>query len=158
MFEYAFDSSANLYRPLRITQKISHQTNASGVRQFDEHDQIRTLLAQRRVDRMPHAFIAVNDAVSGSLRKTDIKAVTTMADPFRPPLPGVATLTLLNPQSFFLQAFPVGTIEAIGRRSGLRQTGIQIGRHNTASLPNMQALTGVTIGPEMTIDTLASGT
>ena len=45
---------------------------------------------------------------------------------------------------------------------GLRQAWIEIGRarlaHNVASVPKMQALTGVTMGPETTIETSTSST
>jgi len=58
-------------------------------------------------------------------------------------------------------ARPVGRVEPVGLRDRRRQARRQVGRgrhQSVASLPRIRLDTGVTIGPEITMDTYAAGT
>ncbi len=81
-----------------------------------------------------------------------------MATPLRTPLPTVAVLAALQQESLGSETFPKWGIQSIGRRRGRGQSRSEIGRHSVASPPKMEELTGVTIGPDATRATFASGT
>src|SRR5882762_3436730 len=107
--------------------------------------------------RMPGALPAVDAALARHLVPIHVEGQALVADPFRSPLEGAAALAALDQQLALAGGIPVGLVQAVALRNGDRQSARQIA-HSTASVPRIMLETGVTIGPEITIDTSASGT
>ena len=127
------------------------------MRDLDQRNDVRPLLLQRRVHRMPHALMAVESPFGGYFNEGEVDTLATMADPFRAPLEAMAGAAALQQQTLFTQPVPEWFVEFAGHWH--RQTAGQIGlTHKVASLPKMQLLTGDTIGPEATIETSTRGT
>src|SRR6185503_10385383 len=116
--------------------------------------------------RVPRALPRVDGAAAVHPRPADVGGEARVADPLRPPLPRVAARAALHPELAPAGALPVGPVEAVGLRHRRRQAGGQVVasrrgrrcRHSVASPPRITLDTGVTIGPEITMDTSASGT
>ena len=82
-----------------------------------------------------------------------------MAAPLGSPLPAVARVAALQQQPVVVEALPERGVEAVGHRHGSGEAGAEVGvGHSVASLPKIDELTGVTIGPEATRATSAPGT
>ena len=84
-----------------------------------------------------------------------------MADTFRPPLEGAALLAALDQKLATARGVPLGFVEPVILRHRNRQAGRKVSRqkaHSVASVPKIMLETGVTMGPEITIETSALGT
>ena len=147
----------------RVAKQIAHHAGAIVVRELHQRDDVRSLFVQRRMHRMPNALVAVDARRLRHLLEGQIIAVALMANPLGAPLPSATATATLHHQATFRCRLPIGRIEAVRRGYRFRQAGIQIGfvlgsAHNVASEPKMLELTGVTIGPDTTIETSTSCT
>jgi hypothetical protein len=128
------------------------------MRQFDEDRKVRTMLPECRVRRMPDALPAKNAAARLDLDPLGIKGMAAMTEPFGSELPGLATRAALQQESVFTQACPVRRGKTIGlgdwnRKAFGKISWTRLAAYNTASEPRMRLLTGVTIGPPITMAT-----
>jgi len=64
ILEYYFDRSAYSQFVARIASEVTNHSHISGVGQFDEDNHVGTRVAQRRMNRMPHAFPTIDAAAS----------------------------------------------------------------------------------------------
>src|SRR4029434_7252483 len=99
-------------------------------------------------------------AATGDRFPAHAEGSALVTHPLGTPLPRAAVLAPLDPELAAPRALPVGRVETIGLGHGDGQAGGEIGRSHekVASDPKITLLTGVTIGPEQTMDTWASGT
>src|SRR5947209_2795878 len=109
------------------------------------------------MDRMPRPFPAIDAALARHLVPVEVEPVALVADPFRSPLEGAAALAALDQQLAAARGFPVGFVETVILRHRRRQAWGQIA-HSVDSAPMIMLETGVTMGPEITIETSASAT
>jgi hypothetical protein len=87
MLEHAFNvGSDNNFLP-RIAQQIAHHAYASGVRQLNKHSDVRTVISERRVRRMPDPLPTEDAAARLDFGPFGVKRVTAMTEPFRTELP-----------------------------------------------------------------------
>ena len=135
---------------LRVAEQVADHADAVGLRQLDQHDDVGALLGQRRVHRVPDALVAVDHALGRRLLVAQVEGVAVVAEPLGSPLPAVARVAALQ-QQLARRARPSqnGRVEAVGRRHRRRQARAAgtASRHSVASLPKIDELTGVTIGP-----------
>src|SRR5262245_52916799 len=113
---------------------------------------------ERRVGGMPDTLPAIDAAARFDLRPFRIKRVAAMTEPFGAELPGATTGAALHQQLVLAQSRPIGRRQPIGfshrNRQPLREISrICLAAHNVASEPRRRLLTGVTIGPPITIAT-----
>src|SRR4051812_38630768 len=109
--------------------------------------------------RMPYALGREQNPVARDGFETQIERMATMADPLGTPLPSATFVASLDAQFVTPRAVPVRTIEPVARGYRLGEAARQVGAHASASaVPNNRSVAGVTIGPEMTRPTRASGT
>ncbi len=128
VFEHA-GHRARRSRPARADRRADcRPANVVGVGQFDEHHEIRALILQRRMHRMPDALVAVDDAARRGLFVAQVEAQAAMADPLRSPLPAFARAAALQQQLLFARALPERRVETVGRGDGSGETGLQIRR------------------------------
>src|SRR5437660_7730262 len=80
-----------------------------------------------------------------------------VANPFRPPLEGAAALAALDHELAAPGGLPVRLVETVILRHRGRQTRGEVA-HSVLSAPMIMLETGVTMGPEITIETSASAT
>ena len=135
VFEYAGHVRADVDRCARIAEQVADQPNVVGVGQFHQHDEIRTLILQRRMHRMPDAFVAVDDAARRGLFVAQVETQAAMADPLRSPLPAFARAAALQQQLLFARTLPERRVETVGRRDRSGETGLQIRLRVTAWPP-----------------------
>ena len=117
---------ADLQGLLRLAEEVADHPDVVCAGQFDEHDDVRALLGERRVHRMPDALVAVDDPLRCGLLVVQIEGEATVAEELRPPLPAAACNTALEEQSLALQPLPERRVEAVvgGRRLG--ETGLEV--------------------------------
>src|SRR5882672_6982606 len=111
--------------------------------------------------RMPRPLPAIDATLARHLVPIHVERQALVADPFRPPLEGAALLAALDHKLIAARGVPVGLVEPVVLRHRDRQAGRKVSRqiaHSVASVPRIMLETGVTMGPEITIDTSASGT
>ena len=118
MFENPFDLFSDQDGLMWIAQEITHHAHPAGLWQFDKNGDIRTVLLQRRMRGMPRAFPTEDAAGRFDLGPREIEGVTVMAYPFRPELPGGATIATLHEESAIAQAGPIGCRKAIRLADG----------------------------------------
>src|SRR5690606_12511115 len=147
---------------LRIAEQVADQADIVGMRQFHQDDDVGAVSLERRVHRVPDALPTKDAAASFDRLPSHVEGVTAVADPLRPPLPAAAALAALHHEDVFFQTVPIRGAESVRFGGRDRKTFGQIegsGVHQSvASEPKMQQLTGVTIGPAMTMDTSTFGT
>src|SRR5215204_3101180 len=107
--------------------------------------------------RMPRPLPAVDAALARDLVPVDLERQALVADPLRPPLECAALPAPLDQKLAAARGVPVGLVEAVILRHRNRQPVRQVG-HSVASVPKIMLETGVTMGPEITIETSALGT
>jgi hypothetical protein len=107
MLEHAFDVCPDHNFLHRITQQVSYHAHAAGMRQFDKNGDVRTMIPECRVRRMPRAFPAENPAPRFDLGPFRIEGVTAMTQPFRAKLPRLAMAAALHKQLVMAQPGPV---------------------------------------------------
>lgn len=157
LFEYRFEFGADHQWLLRIAEQIADQAHIVGMGNFNQHNDVGALRFECGMDRMPDPLMAVEAAFRWYFDVVIVEAQATVTDPFRAPLKAMTGTAALQQQTASSQTIPKRPIEIGGKR--YRQTGVEVGfAHSVASLPKMQLLTGVTIGPEITIETSARGT
>src|SRR5688572_8110538 len=116
---------------------------------------------ERGVHGMTGALPGVDDAAPVHLRPAHVEGQAGVAHPLRAPLPRAALGAALGQQLAPARALPVRAVEAVGLGHGRGQARGQVvrgRRHSVASAPRIRLDTGVTMGPEITMDTAASGT
>ena len=138
-----------------IAQKVAEHADVAGIGQLDQHDDVRTVALQRRMHRMPRPLPAVDAALARHLVPIHVEGQALVADPFRPPLERAAFPAALDHQLAAARRLPVRLVEPVILRHRRRQAVRQVA-HSVASEPRIMLETGVTIGPEITIDTSAS--
>src|SRR5262249_34171893 len=116
------------------------------------------MLPEYRVGGMPDTLPAEDTAARFDLRPFGIKRVAVMTEPFGTKLPGAAMGAALHQQLVLAQSRPIGRGQPIGFRHWNRQPLRKISQtclaaHNVASEPRRRLLTGVTIGPPITMAT-----
>src|SRR5215469_6433481 len=160
--EHGFDGSADPDELTRIAEEIAEHADATRVRQLDEHHDVGAVILEGGMHGMPRAFPAIDDAPPLDALPAHIEGQAGVADPLRPPLPRAAAPAALHHQLAAARALPVRLVETIGLWHGRGHPRGQVvlrgRRHATPSRPSIKLDTGVTIGPEITIDTSASGT
>src|SRR5262245_56205330 len=140
---------------MRIAEQVADHADVVAVGKLHQHDDVGAVALQRAVNGMPGAFPAVDAAAPGDLFPAHAERAASVTHPLRAPLPCAAILAPLDPELAAPRAFPVGRVEAIRLGHGDGQAGRKVGRAHdkVASDPKITLLTGVTIGPEQTIDT-----
>jgi hypothetical protein len=96
MLEHAFDFCPDHNFLHRITQQVSYHAYAAGMWQFDKYGDVRTVILERRVRRMPSALPAEDLAPRFDLSPFRIEGVTAVAQPFRAKLPRLAMAAALH--------------------------------------------------------------
>src|SRR5258708_25997767 len=115
------------------------------------------MVLERRMHRMPRPLPAIDAALARHLVPVEVERQAFVADPFRSPLEGAAGAAALNQQLAAPRGVPVGLVETVVLGNRDWQAAGQV-THSVASAPRIMLETGVTIGPEITIETSASGT
>ena len=87
-------------------RRLPTMRTPSACGQLDEHDDVRALLGQRRVHRVPHPLVAVDDALGRRLLVAQVERVAPVAAPLRPPLPAVARVAALQQQPLVARGPP----------------------------------------------------
>src|ERR1700761_8764581 len=116
------------------------------------------MLPQRRMRRMPDTFPTEDAAARLDLGPLGIECVAMVTEPFGTELPAAATDAALHQKPIVAQSLPIRRGQTIGLGYRNWQTRGKIGRtctaaHSVASDPSRRLLTGVTIGPPMTMAT-----
>ena len=106
---------ANLDRLHRIADEVADHTHVLVVRQFDQDDEVRAAVLQRRMDGVPDAFPGVDASVALNLAPAEIEAVTDVAHPLRTELGPIARVAVLDEQLVPLETFPVLGVEPVDR-------------------------------------------
>src|SRR5271163_4227952 len=115
---------------------------------------------------MPHALPAIDLPVAGNAMPSDVERVALVANPFGTELERAARIASLHDQFVALGRLPEFFVEAVARRRGRRHSSGQVGfrfrsffvfaaRHRNHPR-RIRSLTGVTIGPDTTIEIPAS--
>src|SRR5215831_10263088 len=141
---------------MRIAEQVTDHADVVVVGKLHQHDDIGAVALQRAVNGMPGAFPAVDAAAPGDLLPAHPERAASMTHPLRTPLPRAAVLAPLDPELAVSRAPPVGRVEVIRLGHWDGQAGGKIGdraHDKGASDPKITLLTGVTIGPEQTMDT-----
>jgi hypothetical protein len=107
MLKRAFDGCSYHNFLHRITQKVSYHAHAAGMRQFDKHGNVWTMILECRVRRMPGALPAENLTPRFDLGPFRIEGVTAVTQPFRAKLPRLAMAAALHKQLVMAQPGPV---------------------------------------------------
>jgi hypothetical protein len=84
-----------------ITEQITHESHAIGLRKLHEHNQVRSMIRKDTVHWMPDTLVAVDQAVRIYGTKCKIERATSMTNPFRTPLPPSTRLAELQHQALF---------------------------------------------------------
>src|SRR4029453_14555133 len=146
---------------MRIAEEVPEHPDMAGFRQLHERHDVRGMPLERGMHRMPGPLPAIDEAPTLDPLPFDVEGQALVADPLGSPEPGAAIAAALDAQLVVPCARPVRGIEAVGLgdRSGKAGREVVSGRHQSVSaLPKITLDTGVTIGPEITIDTCAPGT
>ena len=96
MFEYPFDIRADDDILHGIAQQVACHAHAAGMREFYEYSEVRTVLPQDRMRRMPDTLPTEDPAARFDLGPLGIESVTAMTDPLGPKLPGLAMTASLH--------------------------------------------------------------
>ena len=143
----------------RVAEEVADHAGTVVVGKLHQYDDVRALLVERGMHRVPDALVAVDAPNQRHLVEREILAVAPMADPLRAPLPSTAVAAVLQDQALLGHGLPIRGVEAVRRGRGLRQAGVQVRiAHKVASEPKMDELTGVTMGPETTNETSTPST
>src|SRR5579871_1826057 len=158
MLEHAFDIASDCNSLQGIAEQVSDHANATSVRQLDEHGEVGTVLAQRCVRRMPDPLPTEDAAARRDLGPLGVEGMAAVTQPFRAELPRPAMRAALHQEAVLAQPRPIGRRQAVrlghrDRQAGrkIRSAGLVL--HSVASEPSRRLLTGVTIGPPMTMAT-----
>jgi hypothetical protein len=81
---------------LGVAHEIAHHTHLARVRQFNQDDEIGSLVLQRPMHRMPHSFKGVHFPSPRTLMPSEFAGAAVMADPLRAELKGSTRLTALD--------------------------------------------------------------
>ena len=95
MLEHAFNVRSNHNFLHRIAQQIAYHAHAIGMRQLDKHGDVRTVVSERRVRRMPDPLPTEDAAARFDLGPFGIERVTAVTKPFRSELPCLAMAAAL---------------------------------------------------------------
>ena len=87
VFENPGNRLTNSHFLLCIAKQVTNEADFTRTRQFNKHNQVRTLFGERGVHWMPHSFKTVDQSFGLSLFEVQVKSQAVMADPLRPPLP-----------------------------------------------------------------------
>ena len=160
MLEDRTDRAPDVERLMGIAEQVSDDSDSVGMGQFDERHDVRTLGGEGRMHRVPDAFMAEEDTNSFRLLVAEVEGMAAVTHELGSPLPALAAVASLQYQPLLAEAVPERSIESVRRWFGLGQTGVEVRgvRHSVDSLPKMQELTGLTMGPEQTMATSAPGT
>ncbi len=96
MLEHPFDMRSDRDVLHRVTQQIADHPHAASMRNLHEHGEIRTVLLQDRVRRMPDPLPTEDPSTRIDLCPFGIEGVAAMTDPFRSKLPRCAMATSLH--------------------------------------------------------------
>src|SRR5262245_15451779 len=160
--EHGLDGGADPDELARVAKEIAEHADVPGPGQLDEHHDVGAVVFEGGMHGMPRALPAIDDAPPLDALPAHVEREAGMADPLWPPLPRAAVPAALHAELTAARALPVRLVEAVGLRHGRGHPRGQVVRrgrgHATASRPSIKLDTGVTIGPEMTMETSASGT
>src|SRR5262245_16562012 len=106
---------------------------------------------------MPDAFVAVDATLRLHWLVCKLERQAPMAQPLGTPLEFAAARAALQQQSLLTEPGPIRRVDPVVCRNRLRKTFGEVA-HSVSSEPKTQQLTGVTIGPEITMETSAPGT
>lgn len=146
---------------MRIAEEVPEHPDMAGLRQLHQRHDVRGMPLERWMHRMPGPLPAIDETPTLHPLPFEVEGQALVADPLRSPEPGAAIAAALDAQLVLPCALPVRGIEAVGLgdRSGKAGREVVRARRQSVSAPPKMTLdTGVTIGPEMTIDTCAPGT
>src|SRR6267143_357740 len=138
----------------RVSYQIADHAHVAGPGQLDQHDDVRSVIRQRRMHRVPGALPRIDAAARRHRHPLEIEGETAVANPLRPPLESAAGPAALHAQFAGPRAFPVGRVERVRLGHGPRHARRQHA-HSVPSVPSSMLETGVTIGPEITRPTRA---
>ena len=162
MFEHTVDIRPDRDVLHRIAQEVSDHADKTCLRQLDKDRDVRAMLFERRVRGMPDPLPTEDAAPRFDLDPFRIEGMAAVTQPLRPELPRLAMAAALHKQPVMAQSGPVRSRQPI--RLGHRdwKAGRKIGRtwitaHSVASEPRRRLLTGVTIGPPITMATSLRG-
>lgn len=88
MLEHTFNVCANHNFLHRIAQQVTDHAHVTGMREFDKHGDVGTVVLEDRVGRVPDTLPTEDAAPRFDLSPFGIEGVTAMAQPFRSELPG----------------------------------------------------------------------
>ena len=114
MFEYALDIGPDRDGLHRTAKEIAYHSHVSGIRQFHEDCEIRSVLTQSIVRGVPDALPAEDAATRLDLDPFKVKRMAMMAEPFGSELPGPAMRAALHQEAALLQSRPVRRRQSIG--------------------------------------------
>jgi len=96
MLEHAFNIRSDHNFLHRITQQIADHAYAIGVRQLDKYRDVRTMIPEDRMGRMPDTLPAEDAAPRFDLGPLRIERVAAVAQPFRSELPSLTMAAALH--------------------------------------------------------------
>src|SRR5215831_19975702 len=114
--EHGFHRRADPDELTRVAEEIAEHADIAGAGQLDEHHDVGAVILEGRMHGMPRTLPAIDDASSLDALPAHVEREAGVADPFRPPLPRVATPAALGHQLAATRAVPVRPVEAVGLR------------------------------------------
>ena len=144
-------------RPRRGGCRPSHTVR---VRQLDEHDHVRSLVRQHRVHGVPDPLpMAVDDPPRLGPARSPGRTSGSGGRPAPGPTANRRRRHIAAAATVFAEPAQNGASRpSAGAGAARPGSGTRGGVHSVASLPKIDELTGVTIGPEQTMATSAPGT
>src|SRR5215831_6796886 len=88
--EHGFDGRADPDELTRIAEEIAEHADLARLRQLDEHHDVRAVILEGGMHRMPRALPAINNAPPLDPLPVHVEGEAGVADPLRPPLPRAA--------------------------------------------------------------------
>src|SRR5882672_3668427 len=142
----------------RVSCQVPDHAHVAGLGQLDQHDDVRSVVPQRRMHRVPGALPRIDAAAWRHRHPLEIEGEAAVADPLRSPLKSAAGAAALHAQLAAARALPVRSVELVWLRHRPRHAWREHERgraHSVSSVPSSMLETGVTIGPEITRPTRA---
>src|SRR5215510_15131257 len=96
--EHGLDGRADPDELTRVAKEIAEHADVPGPGQLDEHHDVGAVVFEGGMHGMPRALPAIDDAPPLDALPAHVEREAGVADPFRPPLPRVATPAALDHQ------------------------------------------------------------
>jgi hypothetical protein len=114
VFEDRAHRASDLEDLMGIAEQISDDSHVVGLGQFDESHDVRALIGEGGMHRVPDTLMAIEHALRARFLVTEIEGVAPVTHELRSPLPALAAVASLQQQPFLAEAIPERSVETIG--------------------------------------------